>query len=154
MNIIELQTSLQNLTNKKISLTDIARALDVSRSNISLRAKNNSEVTVTELEKVQDFFKANIYSRIDNKNYCLSSNTLERIKDDTLADNFKFLGNKLGIIQDNLEYLDKDMAKLMNISEDRYIEIKSGNGNINLKELAKLISRIDVSLDWLLKEKF
>lgn len=153
MNIIELQTALQNLTNVKVSLAEIARALNVSRSNISLRAKNESEVTISEIEKVQDFFNVKLYLRVDNSDVFLASNTLERIKDDKLGDNFKLIGYKLAEIQDNIDYLDKDMAKLMGITEDRYLAVKSGNQQISIEELAKLVTRIDVSLDWLLKEK-
>lgn len=91
MNIIELQTAIQKLTNAKVSLAEIARALNVSRSNISLRAKNESEVTISEIEKVQDFFNVRLYLRVDNSDVFLASNTLERIKDDKLGDNFKLI---------------------------------------------------------------
>ena len=51
MNFNELQVILQNLTNKKISLAEIGRILELTRSNISKRAQSKSEVTVSELKK-------------------------------------------------------------------------------------------------------
>jgi hypothetical protein len=49
MNFLELQDTLQNLTNQKIFLADFAKILDCGKANISKRAKNNSEITVSEL---------------------------------------------------------------------------------------------------------
>lgn len=151
MDINKLQYTLQNLTNKKISLSDIARALDVSRSNISLRAKNNSEVTVSELETVQNYFGVRIFVLTSDNNFILSSNTNERIKDDSIVEKYELFGHRLSDIQDNLEYLDKDMAKLIGISEDRYRKIKLGKIEITGIELAKLAGRVDISLDKLIK---
>ena len=45
MNFLELQDTLQNLTNQKIFLADFAKILDCGKANISKRAKNNSEIT-------------------------------------------------------------------------------------------------------------
>ena len=46
MNFLELQDTLQNLTNQKIFLADFAKILDCGKANISKRAKNNSEITL------------------------------------------------------------------------------------------------------------
>lgn len=43
MDIIEIQASLQNLTNSKISLSQIGEILGVSRAAISKRAKLGSD---------------------------------------------------------------------------------------------------------------
>jgi phage repressor protein C with HTH and peptisase S24 domain len=57
MNTIpEILITLQNLTNSKISQTDIAKALGTGRSNISLRAKNKSELTIDEIKKIEKYF--------------------------------------------------------------------------------------------------
>lgn len=53
--ILELQTNLQNVTNQKITQTDIANALGTSRANISLRIKNNSQATLTEVRKIVEY---------------------------------------------------------------------------------------------------
>ena len=58
----ELQANLQNLIpDRKISQTDIANVLNMTRANISLRVKNKSEVTVSELQKLERHFGVSLY---------------------------------------------------------------------------------------------
>ena len=61
MNFLELQDTLQNLTNQKIFLADFAKILDCGKANISKRAKNNSEITVSELQKIEKYYGVSIY---------------------------------------------------------------------------------------------
>ena len=61
MNFNDLQAILQNLTNKKISLAEIGRILELTRSNISKRAQSKSEVTVSELKKIEEHLGISIY---------------------------------------------------------------------------------------------
>lgn len=143
--------ALLNLKSKiYITYTDIASALKKSRSNISSRVKNQSEITLSEVKKIQDYFGINIIIKIDENNY-LSSNTFDRIRNDEVIKNYSFLGLKLNIIQEKLNYFDIDMAKILNMTEDRYFQIKLGELDLTIKELFYLISRVDVSLDWLFK---
>ena len=72
MNFLELQDTLQNLTNQKIFLADFAKILDCGKANISKRAKNNSEITVSELQKsknIMEFPYTNL-SLQKNQNSC------------------------------------------------------------------------------------
>lgn len=55
--IKELLNLLRELTNLKISQTDIAKALGTTRSNISLRIKNESKATIEEIKKVVIYLK-------------------------------------------------------------------------------------------------
>jgi len=58
----ELQQKLQNLIpNRRISQTEIANILNMTRANISLRVKNNSEVTVSELQKIENYYGISLY---------------------------------------------------------------------------------------------
>ena len=58
--INEVQKKIENLTNIKVSYTDIGNALGTGRANISLRAKNNSQVTVNELKKIGDKYNIDL----------------------------------------------------------------------------------------------
>ena len=64
MNLSDVQTSLQKLINMTVSQSEIAKALNVGRANISLRIKNNSQVTQTEIKKIEKYFKVDL---TDNK---------------------------------------------------------------------------------------
>ena len=65
----EIQQQLQNLTNSKVSYTDIGNVLGTGRSNISLRAKNKSQLTINEIQKLESAYKVNlIKQKINNSN--------------------------------------------------------------------------------------
>lgn len=76
--INEVQAELQNLTNAKISYTDIGNVLGTGRANISLRAKNNSKVTINELKKLEDAYNVDlIKQKINNLSETLGLEKLE-----------------------------------------------------------------------------
>lgn len=77
-------------------------------------------------------------------------NTLERQNDTTIPTKVKSFGNRLTELQDKHEYLDKDMAKLLKISEEEYIDIKLGDIEPDLKILNRLKQCFKVSIDYLL----
>ena len=65
MNIVELQTKLQNLKNCRISFTEIGVALGTGRSNISKRAKENSQVKDIEIQKIENYFNVSLLNNVD-----------------------------------------------------------------------------------------
>lgn len=142
MNFTELQDDLQKLINKKIYLSDFGKVLDLSRSNISKRAQNNSEVTVTELQLIEKYYGVSVYKS--------SANTGERQNDTTVKERVSHFGERLGDLQDQHEYLDKDMAKLLKISEEDYIDLKLGDIEPDLTILNRLKQCFKVSIDYLL----
>lgn len=77
-------------------------------------------------------------------------NTLERQNDTTVKERVSHFGERLGELQDKHEYLDKDMAKLLKISEEEYIDIKLGDIEPDLKILNRLKQCFKVSIDYLL----
>ncbi len=151
MNYIELQECLQNLIKDKIvRQADIARGLNVSTSNLSQKFSNlKSEVTVSDIEKIQSHLGVKIFVRADDKNNYFSSNTLE-LKDTQFKEH-PTLGHRLTQIQEENGFQNKAMAKFMQIDESRYRHIVSGDISPTAQELLNLASKIDVSLDWLIK---
>lgn len=70
MNITEVQDSLQNLINTKISLAEIGNILGVSRASISQRAKVGRDMKREELKLIGDHFNVDLMPNslvIDNK---------------------------------------------------------------------------------------
>lgn len=56
MNFEELQETLQNLTNSKISYAKIAKGLNLKTSTISTRKANSSELRYDEIKKLENYF--------------------------------------------------------------------------------------------------
>lgn len=79
------------------------------------------------------------------------SNTKQPKENDKILKNYKFFGYRLAELQDELGYLDKAMARLMGIDEKKYIRIKLGDEGATVEQLVSLASKVDVSLDWLIK---
>lgn len=78
------------------------------------------------------------------------NNTLERQNDTTVKERVSHFGERLGELQDKHEYLDKDMAKLLKISEEDYIDLKLGDIEPELEVLNRLKQCFKVSIDYLL----
>lgn len=72
-NFIEIQSILQNLTNTKITLTQIGLALGTGRANISKRANGNSKLTANEIKKIEDYFKI----KITDSKQCQTDNIIK-----------------------------------------------------------------------------
>lgn len=77
-------------------------------------------------------------------------NTLERQNDTTVKERVSHFGGRLAELQDKHEYLDKDMAKLLSISEEEYIDLKLDDKEPDFKILVRLKQCFKVSIDWLL----
>lgn len=150
MNFSTLIDGLQNLTNEKITQSDIARVLNVGRANIHDRIKRNSSVTTDEAEMIQDALGIRFFVRADNPDVHIADNSGERQNDISVHEKIEQLGFRLGQLQDQHEYLDKDMAKLLKISEDDYISIKCGEALPGIEILNQIKQHFKVSIDWLL----
>ena len=150
MNFTDFIDGLQNLTNDKITQSDIARILKVGRANIHDRIKRNSSVTTDEVQTVQDYMGVELFIRADNPDIYVCDNSGERQNDVSVSNKIESVGQRFGQLQDQHDYLDKDMAKLLNISEDDYISIKCGDALPNIEILTLAKQKFKVSIDWLL----
>ena len=152
MNFTELLATLQIFTNNnKLRQADIARGLKTSTSNLSQKFSNpKSEVSISDAEKVQDYLGIKWLVRADNPDIHISDNSGERQNDLSVKNKIESLGQRYGQLQDQHEYLDKDMAKLLDISEDDYISMKCGEVMPNIDVLVKTKQRFKISIDWIL----
>lgn len=146
----DFKDTLQNLTKHKITNDYFANLFGTTPQNISKRIKNNSEITLSELEIVQKDSGIILYVKTNDNNIKVLDNTLERQNDTTIPEKAQKFGNRLSELQDKHEYLDKDMAKLLKISEDEYIDMKMGDISPDINVLNRLKQCFKVSIDWLL----
>lgn len=56
MDLIELQTTLQNLTKVKITQEEIGKALGITRATVNARMKSGSQLKLEELPKIEGHF--------------------------------------------------------------------------------------------------
>lgn len=146
----ELKNTLQNLQNKKITNEYFANLYGTSSQNISKRVKNASEVTVKELELVQKDSGILLYIKTDDKKYKVINNSLERKNDTRINEKTREISQRLNDIQKKHEYLDKDMANLLKISEQDYISLKSGKKALDIAIINHFKQFFEISIDWLL----
>ncbi len=146
MNIKELQEKLQNLIpEKKISQTEIANVLNMTRSNISLRIKNNSEVTVTELQKIEQYYGVTLYPVKQNIEITPKYNLGVQYE----LDNW---GKRLLKLQVGANMLDdRDFAKLLGINTKRLDDLIRHNKYPTGEEILAIKTNFaNTSIDWLL----
>lgn len=60
MDIYGIIDTLQNLTNTKVSQSDIAKILGKDRQNISRKAKAGTEVKLSDIRKIENFFNVSL----------------------------------------------------------------------------------------------
>ncbi len=142
MNFNELQAILQNLTNKKISLAEIGRILGLTRSNISKRAQSKSEVTVSELKKIEEHLGISIYQS--------GVYSGERQNDTAVDEKSSQFGSRLSELQAQHNFLDREMAQLLKISEKDYGRLVVNKIQPDLDILNRIKQNFKVSIDYLL----
>ncbi len=124
-------------------MSRLEKKVEMDKGNITARSKRNAEFTSEQVKRVGDGFNVKL------NDVHISSNTLE-LKDTQFKEH-PTLGHRLTQIQEENGFQNKAMAKFMQIDESRYRHIVSGDISPTAQELLNLASKIDVSLDWLIK---
>lgn len=150
MNFVEFQEGLQKLTNRKITQSDFARILNVGRANISDRIKRNSQVNTLEVEKIQNDLGINLYVRVDSTDIKISENSGERQNDTSVDEKSSQFGKRLSELQAKHNFLDREMAQLLKISEKDYLKLVVGKIQPDLNILNRIKQNFKVSIDYLL----
>ena len=151
MNILELQEDLQNFIGRKITQTELGTAMgNLKRQTVNTRIKNNSEVTVSELLNAQEYLNANIYMRSDDNSLRHVLNSGERQNDTTVDEKSSQFGKRLSELQAQHNFLDREMALLLKISENEYLKLLVGKRQPDLQVLNRIKQNFKVSVDYLL----
>nr|DAY58537.1 MAG TPA: helix-turn-helix domain protein [Caudoviricetes sp.] len=146
MEPVKVLAILQFLTNKFITQADIAEALGITKSAVNKKLIRDSHFRPGEIEQIEKHFGVKF------SDFKLATpNTLQPKDNEQILKNYEFFGHRLAEVQEELGYLDKAMARIMGIDEKRYIRIKLGKEDATTEQLVRLASKVDVSLDWLVK---
>ena len=141
MNIDELYTILQEY-NLRPSHRDLALLWGMDEASFSRKRKSKTDIKQKNIIQTEQHYNVRITKTLNN--------TGERQNDTTVKERVSHFGERLGNLQDQHEYLDKDMAKLLKISEEEYIELKLGDAEPDLEILNRLKQCFKISVDVLL----
>lgn len=140
-----LLTKLICLTKRNnISQQDIANALNMDRAAMHGRASRNSKFKPDEIKKIEQAFN------IELNSISITNNSGEKISDDKVSERTENFGKRLYKIQEKNGLSDRQMAKLLGIYEDEYVDLAYGNKEPNLRILNNIKSNFQVSIDYLL----
>ena len=143
MNFSELLDTLQKLKfGYKINQMSIANVLGLSRQTMSKRFQMGTEVTVSELQEIENFYNVSLYKN--------QTNTFERQNDETVYEKAAQFGKRLNEIQCKHNFLDREMATLLKISEKDYMKLKLGKEKPAFDVLLELKRNFKVNIDWLM----
>lgn len=138
-------TKLIFLTKRNnISNSEIGKSIDVERQAMSGRADRNSKFKPIEIKKIEQTFD------IELDSVSIINNSGERIKDDAIKERTENFGKRLFKIQEKNDLTDRQMAKLLGIYEDEYIDLAYGDKEPNMRILNNIKSNFQVSIDYLL----
>lgn len=141
----ELLTKLTYLTKRNnLSNTEIGNIIDVERRAMSGRADRNSKFKPEEIKKIEQAFN------IELNSISITNNSGVRITDDTISKRTENFGKRLYKIQEKNDLSDRQMAKLLGIYEDEYVDLAYGDKEPNLRILNNIKSNFQVSIDYLL----
>lgn len=141
----ELLNKLICLTNRNnVSQLEIGRAIGAEKGAINARATRNSKFKPEEIKKIEQAFNVELDS------VSIINNSGERISDDKIKDRTENFGKRLFKIQEKNDLTDRQMAKLLGIYEDEYVDLAYGNKEPNMRILNNIKSNFQVSIDYLL----
>lgn len=146
MNFIDIQRSLQNLIpDRKISQSEIAQVLNMTRANISLRMKNKSEITVSELQKLEQHYGVSLYKSAVGEN-------LKPDYDIGVQYELDNWGKRLLKLQISANILDdKVFAQMLGISVRRLDDLIRKNKYPTGEEILAIKTNFSkTNIDWLL----
>mgnify|MGYP002625786894 CR=1 FL=1 len=143
----EVLTKLTFLTKRNnLSNTEIGNAIDVERRAINGRADRNSKFKDTEIQKLESYFDVCINDVSISNNSGEEREEVLNVKKN--AENF---GRRLHEhVQEKNKYSDRQMARLLEIYEDDYIDLVCGVKEPNMRILNTIKANFEVSIDYLL----
>lgn len=142
MDISECIEILQKITNARIVKADLARALAVDPAALRRKEIAKIQLKPSEIEKIESFYRVTL-----TNNFCFNG---ERQNDTTLPDKIKDFGKRVSELQAQHNFLDREMATLLKISEKDYLKLVTGKNLPNLDILMNIKRNFNVSIDYLL----
>lgn len=145
MNYNEVLTRLIYLTKRNnISQTEIGEAIGLDRRAVSGRAERNSKFKPEEVLLLQNAYN------VDLSVISIVNNSAERQFDTSIELRLAGFGKRLSLLQAKHNFLDREMATLLNISEIDYINLILSRKLPDLAIINKLKQNFKISVDDLL----
>lgn len=77
-------------------------------------------------------------------------NSFERQSDESIFEKINDAGKRLVLVQEKHNFLDKEMAKLLMITEKDYLKLVTGDIDFDIDVLNNIKKNFNVDIDWLL----
>ena len=139
---------IKELLNK--TTEQIARDLDIPARTIGGYEREERTPSIDFAIKMQNAYNVNINWLLTNNGAIFnSSNDLKKTKNN-IHNRVTSFFHRLKEIQTSNKLLDKELAKILEISEKRYLSISLGKEEPTLKEINNIKTNFNVDIDWLL----
>lgn len=142
MNFNELIEVTEKTAHIKVTGSKLADIFETSRQNIHKKINNGSPVTVSELQKVEAEFGVSLYKS--------GAYDGSRQNDTSLEEKIKNFGKRVSELQAQHNFLDREMATLLKISERDYLKLVTAKNLPSLDILMNIKRNFNVSIDYLL----
>ena len=127
-----------------ISNAELGKIIGVERQAMSGRAERNSSFKAQEIEKLEKHFNIKLLSAN------ILDNSLERQNDVKTDEKSTGFAKRLKELQKKHNFLDSEMAHLLNITPQDYKGLCNGIQTLNLNILNRIKQNFKVSIDWLI----
>lgn len=142
MDISEAIEKLHKLTNARIVKADLARALGIDPAALRRKEISKIELKPNEVQKLEEYFRIKLLNQKDYSG--------ERQNDTTVDEKSSQFGTRLAELQDKHNFLDREMAQLLKISEKDYIKLVVGEKQPDINILNRIKQNFKISIDYLL----
>ena len=133
---------LKELRNEKnLFQTDFAKMIGMSQGGYSQYETEVTDIPTSMLKKIAKYYNVSIDYIL-----CLTDNREAYKKSKVDYNNF----NRLKDIREDRDLLQKDIAKVLNMSQNGYSQYETNTLDISTKVLKKLSAFYNVSVDYLL----
>ena len=139
---------------KSLNMTvdELSQNVEVKSRTIGGYERGEREPSIEYMNKLINLYSLNTNWLINGSGSMLlkANNSLTKVNNYRAVENFKKCGHRIIQIQEKNDLTNKEMAKIMGVSEGTYMKICAGNDTPNEKELNKLKENFDIDMDWLM----
>ena len=134
-----------------IKATELSDKFDIPYRTYQSYERGERNISFEKLAQIVQEYNFNLnFIFFGEKPIFSHKHTNLRIINPKYIEIFKKCGHRIIQIQEKNDLTNKEMAKIMGVSEGTYMKICAGNDTPNEKELNKIKENFDVDMDWLM----
>lgn len=135
---------------KKLSVAKMAEMLEIPARTITSYERDERTPSIDFAEKLYKIFNVNSNWFVSGEGNMFNSPTLKLKK---TPDDIRFavFGNKLNKLQNLNELSIEEMAEILNISEDLYVDLCLSRQKPTINVILSVMKNFDVTFDWFLR---